>query len=249
MNKILETKNVTKNYHTKNGEIEAITNISLDVFDKEFISIVGSSGCGKSSFLNILAGLEEKSTGEIKFIKENPIIGYMLQTDSLLPWLTVLENACLGLRIKKIDTQKNINYVKKLLKTYGLKEFINKYPTELSGGMKQRVALIRTLAIKPDILLLDEAFSALDYQSRLAVSDDVFKIIKKEGLTAIMVTHDLSEAISMSDRVVVLSKRPCEIKNIYDMNLSTNSTPIENRKAKEFAGYYEAIWKDLDISV
>ena len=139
MNKILETKNVTKNYHTKNGEIEAITNISLDVFDKEFISIVGSSGCGKSSFLNILAGLEEKSTGEIKFIKENPIIGYMLQTDSLLPWLTVLENACLGLRIKKIDTQKNINYVKKLLKTYGLKEFINKYPTELSGGMKQRV--------------------------------------------------------------------------------------------------------------
>jgi len=249
MNKILETKNVTKNYHTKNGEIEAITNISLDVFDKEFISIVGSSGCGKSSFLNILAGLEEKSTGEIKFIKENPIIGYMLQTDSLLPWLTVLENACLGLKIKKIDTQKNINYVKKLLKTYGLKEFINKYPTELSGGMKQRVALIRTLAIKPDILLLDEAFSALDYQSRLAVSDDVFKIIKKEGLTAIMVTHDLSEAISMSDRVVVLSKRPCEIKNIYDMNLSTNSTPIENRKAKEFAGYYEAIWKDLDISV
>lgn len=249
MNKILSLKNVKKNYHTKEGEIEAIQDTTFDVYEGEFISLVGPSGCGKSSLLNILAGLEEKSSGTIDFLQENPKIGYMLQTDSLLPWLTVLDNAILGLKLKNIDTKENIQYVKKLLVTYGLKDFINKYPTELSGGMKQRVALIRTLAIKPDILLLDEAFSALDYQSRLAVSDDVFKIIKKEGLTAIMVTHDLSEAISMSSRVVVLSKRPCTVKNIYEMKLSTNSTPIINRTAKEFAGYYNAIWKDLDINV
>ena len=173
----------------------------------------------------------------------------MLQDDSLFDWLTILDNALLGLEIKGKKTKENINYVKNLLKTYDLDSFKDKYPKELSGGMKQRVALIRTLAIHPDILLLDEPFSALDYQTRLAVSDDVYKIIKKEKKTVIMVTHDLAEAISLADKVVVLSKRPCRIKNIYDINLTNKSNPIENRKAKEFSSYYEKIWKDLDVFI
>lgn len=173
----------------------------------------------------------------------------MLQNDALFPWLNILDNATLGLDIKNNKNNENINYTKQLLKTYSLEDFMYKYPNELSGGMKQRVALIRTLAIKPDILLLDEPFSALDYQTRLAVSDDVYKIIKKEKKTAIMITHDIAEAISLADRVIVLSKRPGKIKKIYDINLTNKSTPIENRKTKEFSKYYDILWKDLDINV
>lgn len=173
----------------------------------------------------------------------------MLQDDSLLSFRTILKNCLLGLEIKKELTKENKEYVINLLKTYGLKDFINSYPESLSGGMRQRVALIRTLATKPDILLLDEPFSALDYQSRLAVSDDVYQILKKEKKSAIMVTHDLAEAISMSDRIIVLSERPSEIKKIYDIKLTNKSTPIENRKAKEFPEYYDMIWKDIDFHV
>ena len=245
---ILEIKNLSKIYHTKDGEIDAIQDISLNIKDGEFIAIVGSSGCGKSTLLSILAGLDKSSSGEIVF-KNNSTIGYMLQQDALFPWLSILDNASLGLKIKGIDTKENIDYVKSLLKTYNLNGFQTKKPDVLSGGMRQRVALIRTLAIKPNILLLDEPFSALDYQTRLAVSDDVYRIIKKEKKTVIMVTHDLAEAISMADRIVVLSKRPCRIKQIYTVNLSNKANPIENRKAKEFSKYYENIWKDLDINV
>lgn len=247
-NSILNIQNVSKIYHTKNGEIKAIADSSFSVFEGEFISIVGPSGCGKSTLLSILAGLENQSDGNFQ-IKDNMTIGYMLQTDSLFPWLNILDNALLGLKIRRKDTEKNKEYVQQLLNTYGLGDFIYKYPSELSGGMKQRVALIRTLALRPDILLLDEPFSALDYQSRLAVSDDVFRILKAEKKTAIMVTHDLAEAISMSDRVIVFSKRPSTVKNIYSINLTNKSFPIENRKAKEFAFYYDNIWKDLDINV
>jgi len=249
MNNLLEIKDLSKSYNTKTGKVQAINNLSLNIKEGEFIAIVGSSGCGKSTFLSILANLENKDSGKIKFYKKDITIGYMLQNDALFDWLTILDNALLGLDIKGEKNDQNINYVKQLLKTYDLDKFTNKYPTELSGGMKQRVALIRTLAINPDILLLDEPFSALDYQTRLAVSDDVYKIIKKENKTAIMVTHDLAEAISLADRVIVLSKRPCKIKNIYDIKLTNKSTPIENRKAKEFADYYEKIWKDLDVVV
>jgi NitT/TauT family transport system ATP-binding protein len=247
MNNILTLQNVRKIYHTTSGEINAVNDISFSVQEGEFISIIGPSGCGKSTILSILSGLEKESGGKV--LCENCSIGYMLQTDALFPWLTILDNAILGLKIKKLDTKENIDYVKSLLKTYGLEDFEQKFPNELSGGMKQRVALIRTLALKPDILLLDEPFSALDYQSRLAVSDDVFQILKKEKKTAIMVTHDLSEAISMSNRVIVLSRRPCSVKHIYDIHLSNASTPIENRKAKEFASYYDLLWKDLDVNV
>lgn len=248
MNKLLSIKNLTKVYYSKKDEIEAIKDITFDLNEGEFVSIVGPSGCGKSTLLNILTGMDHETKGTIEF--ENPDIklGYMLQSDSMLSWKKVIDNALLGLEIKKEKTKENIDYVKNLFKKYGLEEFMDKYPNELSGGMRQRVALIRTLALKPDILILDEPFSKLDYQSRLKVSDDVYKIIKNEGKTALMVTHDLAEAISISDRVIVLSKRPCTLKNIYKINREKNSTPIENRKDKNFANYYDLIWKDLSYS-
>ena len=246
MQKLLEINNISKTFNTLNGEINAIKSISFDVNNEQFIAIVGSSGCGKSTLLNIISGLLEKTNGTIKFYKENPIIGYMLQEDALLPYLNILYNATLGLSLKKIKTKENIEYTKRLLETYGLKDFIYKYPKELSGGMKQRVALIRTLAIKPDILLLDEPFSALDYQSRLSVSEDVYNIIKKEKKTVIMITHDIAEAISLSDKIIVLSKRPSIVKKIYDIEMENKSTPINNRKCKEFSDYYDKIWRDLD---
>lgn len=246
MQKLLEINNISKTFNTLNGEINAIKSISFDVNNEQFIAIVGSSGCGKSTLLNIISGLLEKTNGTIKFYKKNPIIGYMLQEDALLPYLNILDNATLGLSLKKIKTKENIEYTKKLLETYGLKDFIHKYPKELSGGMKQRVALIRTLAIKPDILLLDEPFSALDYQSRLSVSEDVYNIIKKEKKTVIMITHDIAEAISLSDKIIVLSKRPSIVKKIYDIKMENKSTPINNRTCKEFSDYYDKIWRDLD---
>lgn len=248
MNKsLLEIKDLTKIYHTKNGEIKAIDNISFNLYEKEFLCIVGSSGCGKSTLLNILANLDEKSDGQIKKNK-NLKIGYMLQEDALFPWLTILENATLGLEIKKIKTKENVEYVKELLTKYGLKDFINKYPSQLSGGMRQRVALIRTLAIKPDILLLDEPFSALDYVSRLMVSEDVKKIIKAEKKTVIMITHDLAEAISLADRIIVLSKRPSKIKTIYNIKID-GSSALERRKSNKFSYYYDLLWKELDKNV
>ena len=195
-----------------------------------------------------MAGLDNKTSGEIK-IKDGCTMGYMLQDDALFPWLNILDNACLGLDIKKIKTKENIEFVKNLLIKYGLGDFLEKYPHELSGGMRQRVALIRTLALKPDILMLDEPFSALDYVSRLSVSDDVLKIIKLEKKSVIMITHDLAEAISVADRVIVLSKRPAKIKSVYEINLTNKSTPINNRKAKEFGYYYDLLWKDLDKNV
>lgn len=191
---LLKIEKLGKIYHDENSETIAIDGVDIDISNKEFISIVGPSGCGKSTLLSILSGLEKKSKGNIK-LNDNLQIGYMLQKDSLFPWRTVFENCLVGLEVTNSLNEKSKQRVLKLLETYGLKDFIDKYPDSLSGGMKQRVALIRTLATNPDILLLDEPFSALDYQTRLALSDDVFKIIKGEGKTAIMVTHDLAEVI------------------------------------------------------
>ena len=245
MKKILEITNLSKKYHTEKEEIEAIDNISFDIYEGEFVSIVGPSGCGKSTVLSILCNLINKSKGNISILNGYNI-AYMLQSDSLLPFKTVLDNCLIGLKIKGLDSLENKKYVIKLLNTYGLGDFINKYPNNLSGGMRQRCALIRTLAVKPDILLLDEAMSALDYQTRLNISDDIYRIIKNEKKTAIMVTHDLSEAISMSDRIIVLSKRPGKIKKIYNIKLDNPSTPINNRKDKMFSKYFERIWEDLN---
>ena len=248
-NNLLEIKNLKKIYHTKNKETLAIKDISFSVNDQEFISLVGPSGCGKSTILTILAGIIKDYDGEIKYNKEKPKIGYMLQEDSLFPWRTVLENACLGLEIKKELNHETKQRVINLLNKYGLEEFINSYPDTLSGGLKQRVALIRTLAMNPDILLLDEPFSALDYRTRLSLSDDLKSIIKQEEKTAIMVTHDITEAISMSDRIIIISERPGTIKEIVDIKLENPSTPTENRKDKNFAVYYDKIWKELDHHV
>ena len=245
MNNIIEIKNLSKKYYDMKQEVLAIDNISLSVHEGEFMAIVGPSGCGKSTLLNIIGGIDDKSSGEINIFKDKRI-GYMLQSDCLFSWLTILDNALIGLKIRGLLTEENINYVKELLKTYGLDEFMNSYPSSLSGGMKQRVALIRTLALKPDVLLLDEPFSALDYQTRLMVADDVYKIIKKENKTVIMITHDIGEACSVADRVVVLSDRPSRIKKIYDIVMTDKSTPINNRKCKEFSYYYDMIWKEID---
>lgn len=245
---ILKINNLRKIYHTKKDEILAVDNFSFELKEGEFVAIVGPSGCGKSTILKMLCGLDKKSDGEIK-IADNIKVGFMPQGDSLFEWRSVLKNCLLGLELTNEVTKENKEYVINLLKTYGLEDFINSHPNNLSGGMRQRVSLIRTLATRPDLILLDEPFSALDYQTRLAVSDDVYKILKKEKKSAIMVTHDISEAISMADKVIVLSQRPCVIKSIYEMNLEKKSTPINNRKDKKFAHYYDLIWKDIDYHV
>ena len=243
---LLEIKELSKNYLTKKQVICAIKNINLLIKENQFIALVGPSGCGKSTILSIIGGLEKKSSGQINFMKKNLKVGYMFQEDASFPWLNVLDNCMLGLKIQNKETKENKKYVKTLLKKYGLSSFEKSYPKELSGGMRQRVALIRTLATKPDILLLDEPFSALDYQTRITVSDDVFKIIKQEKKTALMVSHDINEAISMADKVIVLSNRPSIIKNVYEIKMENKSIPSENRKNKKFNEYYNLIWKDLD---
>lgn len=245
MGELLKIKELSKNYLTKKQVICALKNINLTINENEFIVLVGPSGCGKSTILSIIGDLEKKSSGQIDFSKDNIKVGYMFQEDALFPWLTVYDNCMLGLKIRREITEENKKYVKSLLKKYGLSAFEKSYPRELSGGMRQRVALIRTLATKPDILLLDEPFSALDYQTRIIVSDDVFKIIKEEKKTALMVSHDIGEAIAMADKVVVLSNRPAVIKNIYDINMENKGLPSENRKNEKFNEYYNAIWKDL----
>ena len=217
MKNILEVKNICKTYQAKNGEIEALKDINFKIEEGEYVSIIGPSGCGKSTLLSIIAGLENKTSGTTYI---NGKIGYMLQKDNLLEWRTVLNNVFLGLEIQRSNTPENKKYAIELLKKYGLYEFKDKYPNQLSGGMRQRVALIRTLAIKPKILLLDEAFSALDYQTRLMVTEDIYKILKNEGITALMVTHDISEAIAMSDKIIVLTHRPAKIKAVHEIDLS-----------------------------
>lgn len=246
MNKIITIKNLNKKYYTKDKEINAIKDISLDVYEGELLAIVGPSGCGKSTLLNIIGGIDNKNSGDI-IVNNNIKIGYMLQNDCLFSWLNILDNCLLGLRINNLLTEDNVKYVKELINTYGLTDFMYSYPSSLSGGMRQRVALIRTLALRPDILLLDEPFSALDYQTRLSVADDVYKIIKENNKTVIMITHDIGEACSVADRVVVLTDRPSKVKKIFNINMKNKSTPINNRKCPEFSIYYDMIWKEIDI--
>lgn len=251
MKKILEIKDISKKYQHKNGETLALENISLSVDKGEFISIIGPSGCGKSTLLSIISGLEEKTNGEIYIENEkiegmSPKIGYMLQKDCLLEWRTIYNNIMLGLEIKK--NKENIKYAEELLKKYGLYEFKDKFPNQLSGGMRQRAALIRTLTVKPKILLLDEAFSALDYQTRIKVTVDIYRILKRENITTIMVTHDITEAISMADRVIVLSKRPGKIKAIHHIDFDlTDRNPLNCREIPKFSEYFNVLWKELGV--
>lgn len=252
MNEVLKLEHISKLYQDENAETIAIQDFTYSFQRGDFVSIIGPSGCGKSTLLSIIAGLEKASSGKI-FIEGvestgiSDSIGYMLQKDYLLDWRTIERNVMFGLEIKNMVTDESKAYVERLLKTYGLYEFKDKYPSQLSGGMRQRAALIRTLATNPDILLLDEAFSALDYQTRLSVTDDVYSIIKKEGKTAIMVTHDIPESISMSDRVIVLSKRPATIKKVYDINFDLeNRTPLNCREDPHFSYFFDNIWKELN---
>ena len=247
MTKLLQVKNVSKKYNTIDGEVKALEDISFEVDSGEFIAIVGTSGCGKSTLLSILAGLESKSSGEVLYTKKDIVAGYMLQDDALFEHMSIENNILLGLRIQNKLNNETHKYALDLLRKYNLEKFKDKRPSQLSGGMKQRVALIRTLAIKPDILFLDEAFSALDYSTRLNVSDDVYKIIKETEKTTIMITHDIGEAISMADRVIVLSKGPAIVKNIYKIELDKIDTPTNNRKDIKYEYYYDLISKDLYV--
>ena len=213
--KKLEMKNVSKTFYTEIGALDVLEDITFNLNEGEIIAIVGPSGSGKSTLLNIISKLIEPTEGEIYVDGE---IGYMFQRDHLFNWRTVWKNIMLGLEIKKEKNQENIDKTKELLTKYGLIDFINSYPQELSGGMRQRIALIRTLATNPQVLLLDEPFSALDYQTRINVSEDIFKMIKDSNVSAILVTHDISEAIAMADRVIVLSHRPAKLKKIIDLN-------------------------------
>lgn len=244
MNDIIKIQNLSKNYHTPSGEINALNNINLNITKGEIIGIVGPSGCGKSTLLNILSELEKPTKGTI--IKDTTNIAYMLQSDALLPWLNVLNNSLLGLKITKKLNHENTEYVKKLITKFDLDKFIDKYPSNLSGGMKQRVALIRTLALKPEIILLDEPLSALDYVTRLQITDEIYKVVKELNITTILISHDISECVSFCDKVVVLSKRPGTIKNIYNIELSNPSIPSNNRKDEKFNYNYDLIWSDLD---
>ena len=247
MRPIVSLDNISLSYHSIGGETAAVSDLSFSVNEGEFVSIVGPSGCGKSSILSVLAGLISPSAGSACV---DGSIGYMLQKDHLLEWRTIRQNVLLGLEIQNKLSEKNLAYADLLLEQYGLGEFKAHYPYQLSGGMRQRAALIRTLTIRPDILLLDEPFSALDYQTRLSVADEIGTIIHKEKKTAILVTHDISESISLSDRVVVLSRRPAQLKKIYNIQLSVDiHTPLKAREAPEFRDYFNAIWKELDIHV
>ena len=243
MNTILEIKDLYKNYQTIEKEIIVLHNINFKVNEGDFISIVGPSGAGKSTLLSIIAGLEDYKG---KIIKDDITIGYMLQKDYLMPYLTILDNCLLGLKINKKCSKDNIKRVKDLLIKYGLEDYIYSYPDDLSGGQRQRAALIRTLALNPDILLLDEPFSALDYQTRLNISKDIKNIIKNEKKTLIMVTHDISEAINMSNKVIVLSNTPSSIKAIYKIDYDFDDDIIKNRTSKEFMEYYSRIWRYLN---
>lgn len=244
-------------YHTLKGETEALKNINSDVYEGEIVVIVGPSGCGKSTLLSIISGLIKPTKGKVivnekTITKPSKDIGYMFQRDHLFEWRTILENVLIGLEIQGHVDKKVYTKAEKLLEAYGLGEFKNSYPRQLSGGMRQRAALIRTLITEPELLLLDEPFSALDYQTRLAIADEIGVILKKERKTALMVTHDIAEGISMADRIVILSKRPATIKHIIPIKLTCPNnirTPMKCREAPEFRHYFNTIWKELDVHV
>ena len=251
MEELLKLDNVSLTYQSETGETEAVKNLSFTVNKGQFIAIIGPSGCGKTTVLSLIDGLIKPTSGKIFFkgsehVSTTKHIGYMLQRDELFAWRTIENNVFLPLEIKKINNKKNKEYAKNLIEKYGLGDFKKAYPSELSGGMRQRVALIRTLVFNPEILLLDEPFSALDYQTRLNVCNDVYSIISKENKTAILVTHDISEAISMADEVLVLSKRPATILARHVLDLDKSKSPLARREDKNFAKWFDLLWKELN---
>ena len=244
MKEVLRFENVSMHYHSKQGETLAVENMNFSVFDGEFVAIIGPSGCGKTTVLSLAAGLLPPSKGKIK--TNGCSFGYMLQKDELFPWRTIEKNIFLPLEIKRTNTREARARALALAEKYGLKQFLKSYPSSLSGGMRQRAALIRTLAVNPDVLLLDEPFSALDYQTRLSVCDDVYKIIRSERKTALLITHDISEAISLADRIFVLSRRPASVIASHELDFSENE-PLKRRENKEFSKWFEILWRELNV--
>lgn len=248
METFLDFKNVSFSYHTALGETLALDNISFSVKHNEFVAIVGPSGCGKSTILSLICGLLEPEKGSINIYGNESKVntGYMLQRDHLFEWRNVYRNSVLGLEIQNKKNKENLENVESMLIRYGLMSFKKARPSELSGGLRQRAALIRTLALKPDLLLLDEPFSALDYQTRLAVGNDIGQIIKDENKTAILVTHDLAEAITLGNRILILSKRPAKV--IYDLSLEFDEgiSPLQKRSTPVFQEYFQTVWEVLN---
>ena len=254
MKPLLEVNNITYAYHSRNGETFALADLSFQVQRGEFIAVVGPSGCGKSTLLSLISGLLLPESGsvllegqEVSSFRDK--IGYMLQKDHLFEWRTIYSNVVLGLEIQHRLNDESRARIDKMLMDYDLYRFRNARPSELSGGMRQRAALIRTLALDPELLLLDEPFSALDFQTRLSVCDDVAAILRREKKTALLVTHDLSEAVSMADRVIVLTKRPAQIRSVLEMKFEQSGlTPFQRRNTPEFKDYFNTIWKELDVN-
>lgn len=250
MKEIVKLEDLTLTYQSTKHETTALKNLNFSIQEEEFISIVGPSGCGKTTILSLISGLIKPTSGKIELLGKAPslkdnICGYMFQRDNLLPWRNIEKNIYYGLEIKRQNTKDRKKYAVSLCEKYGLKDFLKKHPSELSGGMRQRVALIRTLALKPSLLLLDEPFSALDYQTRLQLCDHVFEIIKQEKKTAILVTHDLIEAITMSDRIIVLSARPGQIKSIHKTKFDKSLTPFERRQTDQCKKLFDKIWQEI----
>lgn len=249
---MIQVEGAALTYQAPDGEVEALRNVSFTMEQGAFYSIVGPSGCGKSTLLGAIAGLERLSSGTIYVDGEavhgpSPSIGLMPQRDQLFEWKNIRDNILLGLQVRKQNTPENQARADELLERYGLADFARKRPAQLSGGMRQRCALIRTLVTQPKLLLLDEPFSALDYQTRLAVSADIYDILRREGQSALLVTHDIAEAVSMSDRVVVLSRRPAVVKSIHDLGPLRSLPPMERRDTEAFHTFFNKIWKELEI--
>jgi len=248
---LLALEHVDLIYQTEKDETEAVRDMSFTVDEGEFIALVGPSGCGKTTVLSMIAGLMKPTRGTVAIDGEpvsavNGSVGYMLQRDNLFEWRTIENNVLLGLTIRKQLTPENREYALRMLEKYGLKDFRDHYPTQLSGGMRQRAALIRTLAFKPKLLLLDEPFSAVDFQTRMAVCDDVYSIIKSERKTALLVTHDISEAVSMADRIIVLTKRPATVKTVFKIDIDA-PTPLKKRESPHFSEWFDRVWKEVTL--
>ncbi len=244
MKEVLRFENVGMNYHSKQGETVALQDVNFSVNEGEFVAIIGPSGCGKTTLLSLAAGLLSPTEGKV--ITSGCSFGYMLQKDELFPWRTIEKNVFLPLEIKHKNTPAYREKALALAEKYGLKQFMKSYPCSLSGGMRQRAALIRTLSVDPDVLLLDEPFSALDYQTRLSVCDDVYKIIRAEKKTALLITHDISEAISLADRIFVLSKRPASVIASHTLHF-LETEPLKRRESPEFSRWFEQLWKELNV--
>ena len=242
---VMRFDNVSKVFYTADSETVAVDDLSFEVHKGEFVAIIGPSGCGKTTILSLVCGLMSPTEGKITLSGDKKV-AYMLQRDQLFEWRTIQSNIRLGLEVQHVDSKVNRDYADDLLKRYGLWEFRNRYPRQLSGGMRQRVALIRTLATDPDLLLLDEPFSALDFQTRLDVCDDVYDIIKNENKTALLVTHDISEAISMADRIIVLTKRPAHVLTVHETHLGDIDTPLKRRESPSFAKQFEVLHRYLN---